>query len=802
MMDDGGVVPAVVNALSPAVGPVSGWTISLRFESASMRVVTSSVVLVGLFMAALAPHLVTAQEATKPAPKAAAKKPAKKAPAAETAAKDDTAAEEEIPEAIKAIEEDATNCRTAAEAVQVYKIFLADQKLPATTRAAAEKRLAHWITLAEQKRRRMGKKWVTEKEYAAIEKKTEQMIVHSFELLRLGNQKLAYDELVAASRLNPESGKADFMIGLIYSLVFNNDAKAVERFAEVVKREPNNAFAYNNLAVSEIITKRFGSAVKHFRRALELMPDSQDVVDNIAVAIGVGGRVLALKVPDKYAAELNDLYRMAIHDLKLKPYDPAKFSQQQGQPGAPGGPAAPGGPPGAPGAGAMLEGPGGGGPGRGGPGQRGGPGGGNQQMIFAFTVMSPFGRTWNGRSGSSMESLLEEPPEAVVGISTGTGFVIAPGHVMTNRHVIEDATEFVILDPNDKERQLTATLVASTDDPDIAILRCDELDAEPLALAEKMPRRGTDIMVLGYPAGSLLGMELKSTRGAVISPGDPQLDGGNFLHSATVNPGNSGGPIVDQTGRVVGVVVAIVKTDAVGTAYSIGIPIERVWPFINEHVDDLEAAGDGGEKMDWPDVDERTSPGTVFITAKRKRMGKPRPGAEIAGGPAAPGTPAAPGSDLPGAPPPGFGLPGSAPPGFGPPGSVSPGGGPPGFAGGSGPPGAMRPSGPPGGVVGPPGAPGGPGAGYPGGSGFPGGPPGAPGGGPPGGPPGTIGPPGSPVPPGGPPGSPIPGSPVPPGGPPTPGAPGTPPAPPPADPAAGAGGAAPNSAPPPPSIDP
>ncbi len=658
-----------------------------------------------------------------------------------------------VPEEINAIEADALACRTAAEAVQVYKIYLADKKLPVAQRKAAEARLAVWLTYAEEKRRRLGKRWVTEEEYDDIQKQTERLIEHSFELWRLNDRQLCKDELMRASRLNPESGKADFIIGLIYSLVANNDAKAAEHFAEVIEREPNNAYAYNNLAVSEIFVRRYGAAARHFKRALDIMPDLQDVCDNLGVAIGSGATTTRFRLPDRNAQEINELYRWAIHDLHLAPYDPGKFSRGPG--GGPGGPGGgPGGGGGPPGDGDGLAGgatpggpggyPGAPGGGPGGPGGGGGPGGaggGSGRGILAFTVLLPNGRRWDTRNRTDGNALLDEPEEdTVVSISSGTGFVIAPGWILTNKHVIDDANEFVIHDPANKDRQLVATVVASLENPDVALLRCEDLAAEPLGVAAKMPRSGTDIMALGYPAGGALGMEVKNTKGSVISAADPQLDGGNFLHSAQTNPGNSGGPIVDETGAVVGVVVAIVRTSAVGNAYSVGIPIERVWPFIREHVEDIEPVS-GGETLKWPDVSDRCSAGTVMILAKNKKEGKKKrnPPDQFAGQ-APPGGPPGgpPGSAPPGALPPGSLPPGSLPPGSAPPGSLPPGVAPPG-----GGPGAPYPPGYPG-APGAPATPGGPPTGprRPGmGTLPPGG--GSPGSAPPGSPPGSA-PPGSP----------------------------------------------------------
>jgi hypothetical protein len=220
-------------------------------------------------------------------------------------------------------------------------------------------------------------------------------------------------------------------------------------------------------------------------------------------------------------------------------------------------------------------------------------------------------------------------------------------------------------------------------------------------------------MALGYPAGAALGMEVKVSQGNVMSASDQQLDGGNFLHGAQLNPGNSGGPLVDQTGTVIGVAVAIVRTSSVGNAYNVGIPIDRVWPFIREHVEDVEPVSGGGE-LKWPDVADRCGASTVMILCKNKREGKKkRNSSDQFAGQNPPGaTP--PGALPPGSLPPGALPPGSLPPGSLPPGSLPPGTLPPGSL----PPGSLPPGSlPPGTIPGSPGTP------YPGSPGAPSGPP-------------------------------------------------------------------------------
>lgn len=156
---------------------------------------------------------------------------------------------------------------------------------------------------------------------APDKKKAVEMVKHSIDLLRLGNPQLAKQELQQASKADPESGDADFVMGAIYALAARNFPKAVDHFREAVERDPKNAAAVANLAVCELYAKQYTSAVAHFRRAIELNPQGQAIADNMALAIRAAGAGRA-RISEKPLAELNDLYRGALADLKLAPLAP------------------------------------------------------------------------------------------------------------------------------------------------------------------------------------------------------------------------------------------------------------------------------------------------------------------------------------------------------------------------------------------------------------------------------------------------------------------------------------------------
>lgn len=173
----------------------------------------------------------------------------------------------------------------------------------------------------------------------------------------------------------------------------------------------------------------------------------------------------------------------------------------------------------------------------------------------------------------TLASLMEEPgqPDARMNqnegavatavspkVGYGTGFVVsAEGDVLTNRHVIADCRRLSI-------DGKPAVVLASDQTFDLALLRAEGLvGVAPVTFAQDPARLNSDVTVAGYPLPDLLG-GLNITRGAVTSLKGIGGDGINMQISAPVQPGNSGGPVINAAGQVVGVVVA--KLDAAKVA--------------------------------------------------------------------------------------------------------------------------------------------------------------------------------------------------------------------------------------------
>jgi hypothetical protein len=136
--------------------------------------------------------------------------------------------------------------------------------------------------------------------------------------------------------------------------------------------------------------------------------------------------------------------------------------------------------------------------------------------------------------------------------STGSGFVVAKDSVVTNHHVIKDCTAVAIRFGNVTS---SAKVAADAAGSDLALLTA----SQPLGLQVAIRASaalGEDATVAGYPLAGLLSTDLVVTSGQVNSLAGLGNDPTMLQVSAPIQPGNSGGPLLDRSGSVVGVVVA------------------------------------------------------------------------------------------------------------------------------------------------------------------------------------------------------------------------------------------------------
>ncbi|KQT44641.1 serine protease [Aureimonas sp. Leaf454] len=147
--------------------------------------------------------------------------------------------------------------------------------------------------------------------------------------------------------------------------------------------------------------------------------------------------------------------------------------------------------------------------------------------------------------------------------SSGSGFVVSKdGWLLTNAHVAK-ACRSVMVGTAGKADQIVID-----EANDLALVHVPGDLGTPLSVMTGVPRLGEDVLALGYPLRSILADSLNVTRGNISSLLGLGNDPRYLQISAPVQPGNSGGPLVDLSGRVVGVVTA--KLNAVAIADATG----------------------------------------------------------------------------------------------------------------------------------------------------------------------------------------------------------------------------------------
>lgn len=161
----------------------------------------------------------------------------------------------------------------------------------------------------------------------------------------------------------------------------------------------------------------------------------------------------------------------------------------------------------------------------------------------------------------------------------GSGFIISDdGYILTNTHVVKGATEIFVTFPDKKEYK--AKVIGVDNRTDVALIKIDAKGLKPLPIGDSSKlRKGQWVLAIGSP----FGLESTVTAGIVSAINRDTGDYLPFIQTdVAVNPGNSGGPLLNLNGEVVGINSQIVSQSGGFMGISLAIPIDEAMQVVKQ----------------------------------------------------------------------------------------------------------------------------------------------------------------------------------------------------------------------------
>ncbi|MBA2918499.1 trypsin-like serine protease [Sphingomonas sp. MAH-20] len=179
------------------------------------------------------------------------------------------------------------------------------------------------------------------------------------------------------------------------------------------------------------------------------------------------------------------------------------------------------------------------------------------------------------------------------GIGTGSGVAVAPDKILTNAHVVSDAAEgeaIIGVVPSEGSKRFTGRLIAYQPQRDLALIELTDGHVEPATIATGPVPDGAAVAAVGYPFSVDRARELGAE--GFVTPQAPvkswgHVSGGQssqrfdtVLHDAAIGRGNSGGPLVDSCGRVVGINSFVSNSEGVDAVFGFAVSVKEIIPFL------------------------------------------------------------------------------------------------------------------------------------------------------------------------------------------------------------------------------
>ena len=176
---------------------------------------------------------------------------------------------------------------------------------------------------------------------------------------------------------------------------------------------------------------------------------------------------------------------------------------------------------------------------------------------------------------------INQDDNKVVAAASGTGFFVTKsGHVITNHHVIEGCS---IVKASFKGEQFNSKILAIDKANDLAILKAEINPLKVFPVSNEDASLLEDIIIAGYPLGKRVSSAIKTSKGSVTALAGFGDNFSEFQTDAALNQGNSGGPIINQKGNIVGVAVAAYGKKQGIESFNFGIKSSTLKTFANSN---------------------------------------------------------------------------------------------------------------------------------------------------------------------------------------------------------------------------